>query len=101
MDQHLNRPTESRPRTTVGRVHVNSRIDIRPHLVQARVNHESSPVGSMGGLFLDLALFVDKHKVRDLDETEVFCVWIYSNNCQLFPELYFTAHDVLARNYAH
>jgi hypothetical protein len=55
----------------------------------------------MGGLFLDLALFVDKHKVRDLDETEVFCVWIYSNNCQLFPELYFTAHDVLARNYAH
>ena len=50
---------------------MNGDVDIGSHLVQDRVDDESSMANSVGGRDLNLSLFVQKYQVRDLDKAKV------------------------------
>lgn len=73
----------------MGGVHVDSHIDIRPHLVQGRVDDETCVADGMWSRFLDFSLRVDEDQVRDLYKAEVNSVRVYTE------DILAAGHDII------
>jgi len=55
---------------------MNSSVDVGSQTMEGRVDDEACLVHCVWGWFLHLALVVHEHQVRDLDETEMYGIWI-------------------------